>query len=80
MIKGPMEAEVRDRLMRKLSPEQVGGALRRKTGEGTSRTSLYNYIQAGKQEAAICIRICESTGSDASGIATRHIGTSCPRG
>jgi IS30 family transposase len=49
VIEGPLEAKVRERLMRKHSPEQVSGALRRETGQGPSRTSLYNYIRADKE-------------------------------
>jgi transposase, IS30 family len=48
VIDGALEAEVRERLLRKHSPEQVSGALRRETGEGPSRTSIYNYISADK--------------------------------
>ena len=48
VIDGEVATEVRERLMRKHSPEQVSGALRRETGNGPSRTSIYNYIRADK--------------------------------
>jgi len=49
VIVGALAEEVRERLARKHSPEQVSGALRKETGEGPSRTSLYNYILADKE-------------------------------
>jgi transposase, IS30 family len=48
VIEGSMADVIRERLGRKHSPEQISGALRRETGQGPSRTSIYNYIQADK--------------------------------
>jgi|GEM_PF-953622 len=47
--RGAMVTEVRERLIRKHSPEQVSGALRPEAGKDTSRTSIYNYIRADKE-------------------------------
>jgi IS30 family transposase len=48
VIDGAMATEVRERLKRKHSPEQISGALRLETGKGPSRTSIYNYVEADK--------------------------------
>lgn len=49
VIEGALADQVRERLNRKHSPEQISGALRREKVKGPSRTSIYNYIQADKK-------------------------------
>ncbi|MEM7792019.1 MAG: IS30 family transposase [Verrucomicrobiota bacterium] len=49
VITGDVKEQVCERLGRKHSPEQISGALRRISGHGPSRTSIYNYIEADKR-------------------------------
>jgi len=49
VITGEVEEQIRERLQRKHSPEQISGALRRSFGQAPSRTSIYTFIEADKR-------------------------------